>query len=124
MKLLPALLLTPAFALAQATITWDGPSQWEDGRPLDVTTDIAEFRLYCRQDVEGASFDFGAPSLVIPGLRAVGEHTEPYEAILPERGRYVCAMTAVSVDGVASEPSNKSSLVWLGKPGKFTITIE
>jgi hypothetical protein len=130
MKPVAALLVFACSASAASpepthTFTRSGPDAWQDGTPLDPVADISEWRLYCRLDVEGASFDFSSPAAVFPGFSADTQLTIDKAAVLSavtaggggSYGTYTCGLAAVGQPGgLESEVSNRRLVVWEAPP--------
>ena len=99
-------LMFPALAVAelpfQPVFQWEGPTEFVSGAPLDPAKDLSEFRLYCDGSAESTE-----------ALPNEGNAWEAPVGFFSE-GEHTCQMTAVSLNGEESEPSNSQTFV-IGK---------
>jgi len=106
--LIPGMVIANEFA---PLFTWVPPSEFVSGASLDPLTDLSEYRLYCpvgptvpTQTISNTDNSFQAP----PGMFPSGD--------------YECHMTAISVAGDESTPSNtKLFTVTPDRPGPIVI---
>ena len=106
MRILIALLLLAPLAVVAdgnstpTNLSWEPPTEREDGSALDPATEIESYTLVCE----------GAANLEhsIPGLSATGEYDAPYADVFPDHGEYTCRLNAVDTDGRVSDLSAES----------------
>lgn len=88
--LLFALCFAPGWPQA-AEISWQAPTEFENGYPLIPAEDLSEFRLYC----DGVQ------------LRTFGADARSADVPFKPGSSNPCHMTAVAVDGSESAASNE-----------------
>jgi len=99
-RLILLLLLIPTLAFAE-TLSWEPPTTYADGTPLNPLTDLSEYRLYCEDVVT-----------VVPASSTDNQYViKKYEA-LPGYGTWDCYLTAVGTDNLESEPSNTVAILY------------
>ena len=106
-------------AAEEMRLQFDPPTERRDGSSLDPATEISEYTVYCR----AGDADWPSTGYTIPGLTDAGVHETTFEALLAQRGRYECVMTATDTDGRESGHSNTVDVSWLSPPGEPTNVI-
>ena len=109
-KLIALAVLFASSAVAHdAVLTWEHPTEYDDGQPLPVT-DIRETRVEYGRCVEQAFPAQPEGTLVVPGPAAsVG-------IVGLTNGWWCFRAFTVSTEGVESDPSGTAVAHYVGKP--------
>ena len=113
---LAALLVTASVCAQQGyprdiTLSWENPSQYVDGSPIEAG-DLESVRIECyRQNDPTPAF-----TSTVPDTGEGQSQTETFTGVIPQPGTYNCFAYAIVVDGTESDPSNQTDKKFIGKP--------
>jgi len=92
--LLSIFALLFSISVYAATATWTAPTEYTNGAPFDVTTDLDHYDLTCTD---------GTTAFTNTVTKDETSHVIDYGAA--PSGNYSCTMITVDVNGLSSDPS-------------------